>query len=306
MKYYIGIDGGGTKSHCLLLNEKREIVSECFGGPTNFLMLGSEPVCKTILDVIKECREKAKINLNQIDAVFIGTTGAGRRTDAQQLESDFMKYLREQETMLRNVSVESDALVALEGAFDGAPGSILIAGTGSIMYGKDQKDILYRVGGFGRFIGDEGSGYSIGKRGLIAVARHYDGRGTRTLLANLLGINFSIVTPEDLVISIYKKNFDIAAFAPYVFQAAEQNDSVARKIVEEEADELIKHIQAMKKKILVQTLDVAFVGSVLTTDNLLSALLKEKIKADCTDIRLVEAKHSPAFGAALLAIKKIS
>ncbi|MCE1187571.1 MAG: hypothetical protein LWX56_00390 [Ignavibacteria bacterium] len=305
MKYFIGIDGGGTKSHGLLVDENKNIIAEHLGGPTNFLLLGTEKVCETVFNLLKELREKAQVHYNQIEAVFLGTTGAGRRTDAQQLEVEFSKYCTKQNQTFKNFFVDSDALAALEGAFEGAPGSILIAGTGSIMFGKDYKDILYRVGGFGRFIGDEGSGYSIGKKGLIAVARQFDGRGGHTLLYNLLVKEFNINTPEDLITRIYKQNYDIASFAPFVFQAAMQGDAVANDIVLSECDALLEHIVAMHKKIPVKTLDIAFIGSIITSENVFSSRLRARITEQLSDVCVKEALHSPAFGAALLAIKKV-
>lgn len=304
MKYYIGIDGGGTKSDGILIDEKKNVIAQGSGGPTNFLMLGNEPVCETILSLIRSLREKAEIHLNQIETVFLGTTGAGRRTDAQQLETDFAKFCVKQNVQIKRFHVDSDAMAALEGAFDGAPGSILIAGTGSIMFGKDAKDILYRVGGFGRFIGDEGSGFSIGKSGLIAVSKHYDGRGEKTLLANLMEKEFGIASSEDLITRIYKKHFDIAGFAPTVLQAATQGDGSALAILEKESEELLEHIRTMQKKILVKILDVAFIGSLITNDNIYSQLLRKKIVDKLKDVQVKDAMHSPAFGAALLAMKK--
>ncbi len=306
MKYYIGMDGGGTKTHCTLINDQKEILFECSGGPANFLMIGTETVSETIAGLIRKCKEETNIHFNQIDHILIGATGAGRRNDAQTLEQDFRQYCVKTNLFVKNFTVESDALVALEGAFGGNPGSILIAGTGSIMYGKDAKDKLFRVGGFGRFIGDEGSGYSIGKKGLIAVARHLDGRGIPTLLTQLAGKDFQMHTMEDVITSIYKNNFDIASFAPVVLLAAEQGDKAATDILESESEELIQHISAMQKKIPVQNLDVSFIGSLIVNDNIYSRLLRRKIKETLKNINIKTAQYSPSMGAALLALKKMS
>ncbi len=90
---------------------------------------------------------------------------------------------------IKKFVVESDARVALEGAFSGNPGSILIAGTGSIMFGKDSKGNIHRVGGFGRILGDEGSGFHIARSGLTAVAKQFDGRGERTRRRSARGLD---------------------------------------------------------------------------------------------------------------------
>ncbi|GMU86593.1 MAG: N-acetylglucosamine kinase [Ignavibacteriales bacterium] len=306
MNYIIGIDGGGTKTHCVLATRDKAPLFECSGGPSNFLMLGTETVSATILDLIKQCTESQKIGFQMIDAVLLGTTGAGRRSDAEILERDFSSFLSKQNLRIRNFSVESDARIALEGAFSGREGCILIAGTGSILFGKDNKDRIYRVGGFGRFLGDEGSGYMLGRRGLIAAAKNFDGRGPETLLLNLLSQEFKITSPEDLITRIYRENFDIASFAPMVVKAAEQGDQQAVKILEEEIDELVLHIKAIKKKIIVATLQVSFIGGLIANDTYYSCRFRQKISETMHDVNVIDAENSPAYGAVLMAAKKLS
>ncbi len=99
----------------------------------------------------------------------------------------------------------------MEGAFSGKPGCILIAGTGSILFGKDKNGLMHRNGGFGRIIGDEGSGHSIGRKGLSAVAKELDGRGKSTLITKMLNKKYNISSASDLIINVYKNNFDIAS-----------------------------------------------------------------------------------------------
>ncbi|MEO8398565.1 MAG: BadF/BadG/BcrA/BcrD ATPase family protein, partial [Ignavibacteriaceae bacterium] len=209
MKYLIGIDGGGTKTHCVITNHDGKILFECYGAASNFLIRGTEKVSETILNLIDECKNNLKINYSDIESILIGTTGAGRRSDAERLEEAFIRFSKSQGITFNNFRVESDARIALEGAFSGKPGSILIAGTGSIMFGKDSKGGVHRVGGFGRFIGDEGSGFSIGKKGLTAISKNFDGRGEQTLLTDLINEKFKIDSPGKLIIEIHKNNLDI-------------------------------------------------------------------------------------------------
>lgn len=305
VKYVIGIDGGGTKTHSILANENGETLFECYGGPSNFLIIGTEQVSETILELINKSVEHLNISISDISSVLIGTTGAGRRVDAEKLENDFNAYLTSQNISLSDFRVESDARVALEGAFSGAPGSILIAGTGSIMFGKDENNNVHRVGGFGRFIGDEGSGYLIGKKGLAAVAKSFDGRGRNTMLTNLLQQKFNISSSENLINEIYKNNFDIASVAPLVLEAAEKGDPISFQILEQETDELLLHIKAMREKILTKPLSISFVGGILSNQNLYSQKLIEKIVISFDDVAIKEKEHSPAYGAVLMALNRI-
>lgn len=306
MKYLIGMDGGGTKTKCILTDFDLNPIYETTGGPSNFLMLGNEKVSETVLDLINECAKHQKINLADIEAIVIGTTGGGRRSDAESLENAIIESANSKKIVLKNFRVESDARIALEGAFSGKPGSILIAGTGSIMFGKDANGEIHRVGGFGRFLGDEGSGYRIGQRGLNAVAKDFDGRGNKTLITQLALEKFSINSPEDLITEIYRNNFDIASAAPIVIEAAEKNDKEAVKILESESDEMILHISSMKEKLNENVLYVSLIGSLLTTENYYSYMFKEKVVRKFTDVVIKEAENTPEIGAVLMAKNLVS
>lgn len=301
MKYYIGLDGGGTKTKGVLADENFNILTEAQGGPSNFLMLGTDAVSETLFNVISECLEGTTVKMEDIGAVVLGSTGAGRRSDAEQLEKAFIFFTATRGINFEIFRVESDARIALEGAFSGKPGSILIAGTGSIMFGKDAKGGIHRVGGFGRFIGDEGSGYIIGKYGLTAIAKHYDGRGKETVLTELLKSNFSIDDPSQLITQIYKKNFDIASVAPLVIKAAENGDEVCINILDHQSDELIDHIAAMQKMLKEQKLNLSLIGSTIATNNIYSRMFKEKVKKYCKSCTIVKPELPPALGAVVMA-----
>ena len=158
-----------------------------------------------------------------------------------------------------------------------------------------------RVGGFGRFLGDEGSGYMIGKKGLVAVSKQFDGRGEKTLISELLKEKFKIDSPEVLITEIYKNNFDIASVAPLVIEAAQQNDEIALKIIDDETDELLLHISTMQKKINVEILLTAFIGGIITHKNIYSDTLRKKINEQLPNVLVKDAEKPPAIGAVLMA-----
>ncbi len=301
MKYLIGIDGGGTKTHCVITDLNGKILYECFGSASNFLIAGFEKVSATILKLITECRLKLDIQYEDIACVLIGTTGAGRRSDADRLENSFNEFAKSKNIIIKNFRVESDARIALEGAFSGKPGSILIAGTGSIMFGKDAAGAIHRVGGFGRFIGDEGSGYSIGREALIAVSKEFDGRGNKTGITDLLNKKFEIDSSEKLIIEIYKNNFDIASAAPLVLQAAEAGDEISKKIIDDESNELIDHISTMAEKINEPVLNVSFIGGLISGENIYSNALRKKIISHLPKVKIKLPEYPPEIGAILMA-----
>jgi len=306
LKYLIGMDGGGTKTKCILTDVNLNVIYETTGEASNFLVIGAEKVSETILNLVNDITSSQNISSADIDSIVLGTTGGGRRNDAELLENQINNDAKLKSISINKFKVESDARIALEGAFTGNAGSILIAGTGSIMFGKDDKGSIHRVGGFGRFIGDEGSGYRIGRIGLNAVARYFDGRAKHTKIADLLEQEFSISSSEDLITEVYRNNFNIPSLAPLVCEAAESADKIAQRILEDEAEELILHILSMKSKLKVDILKVSLIGSLLTTANYFSYLFNEKVIRKFEDVKIKEAEHSPEFGAALMAKQIIS
>ncbi len=302
MKYFVGLDGGGTKTKCVVTDENLNILFEQSDGPSAFLHLGTEPVSQTIYKLISKAAKSLKIEISNFNAILIGSTGAGRKKDAAKLKYSFKRFLKNKGIVFNNFYVESDARIALEGAFSGQPGSILIAGTGSIMFGKDKNGKIYRVGGFGKLIGDDGSGFSIGRKGLIAVARYYDGRGSATVLRKLLSDNFKIKNTSQLITEVYQNNFDIALFAPFVINAAFEGDKISKQIIQEESDELIAHVKAMQKRLNIETMKLSLIGGTIANDNFYSKIFKKKIDEETKNVIIQLPDYPPEIGAVLMAI----
>lgn len=303
MQYYIGIDGGGTKTHLVCLDSNKRMIGEGFGGNSNFLLNGVEKVSETLFELINSFITGNHLSYSDLKATVLGTTGAGRVTDAQRLEEAVITKFLSHSIQLDNFTVVSDARIALETAFPGVSGSILIAGTGSIMFGKTAKGEILRVGGLGRFLGDEGSGYKLGQRGLIATGRAIDGRGEDTIIRKLVEEKFGFKEPNDLISAVYTNNFDIASVAPLVVEAAAKGDRIAGLILEEESDGLIDHIKAMKIKFGSEQLKLSLVGSVLTKPNRFSEIFKKKLAERHPDVLLQQTELPPVMGAVYLAME---
>ena len=306
MKYLIGFDCGATKSDCALADINGNILYTSTGGAANFLVTGSDGTSRIILSLLNDCIKKFNTDYSKIENIVIGAAGAGRREDAEKLGNSLHKIFSADGIKIKSIKVVSDAQIALQGAFPNEAGCILIAGTGSIIYGKDEKGTIYRAGGFGRLLGDEGSGYSIGRKGLQAAAKHFDGRGDETLIVKLIEEKYSIKTSDELITKVYKENFDIASIAEVVIIAAENEDLIAHHILYEESDNLIQHISTMMKKMNAIDLCVSFAGSLISNKNIYSDLLREKIKTSLPSVKIVTPKHSPVEGAILLAKEMIN
>ena len=286
---------------CVLTDFNFNPLYECQGGPSNFLLIGTQIVSETILSLILESISYLKISPDDIASILIGTTGAGRQNDAQKLKIDFIQYAQSKGFSFKSFNVDSDARIALEGAFSGGPGSLLIAGTGSVIFGKDRSNQIHRVGGFGKLIGDEGSGNTLGRRGLNQVAKEFDGRGNKTLLTEILKRDFGISDSSQLITEVYRNNFDTASFAPKVIEAAQNGDRIANKILEEESNELLLHVKSIFNMIGEETLKLCLIGGTIATENFYSAMFKKKIELHLPKVKIVSAENSPEIGAAFMA-----
>lgn len=298
MKYIIGIDLGGTKTECIIADAEGNILSEAITSGGNPLIVGVGKSAENIRATVNKCNKNIQINYDEVTMAVIGSAGIGRKEDADKLLNELEKI-----SNIKNIKITTDARIALEGAFPDQPGCILIAGTGSIIYGKDEKGKILRVGGFGSIIGDQGGGYSIGRKGLTAVSKEFDGRGKKTLITKILEHKFKIKNSDELITIVYNKNFPVSDAAPLVIKAAEQNDEAAIKILNDESGELIEHIAAIREKLKVEKLKLAFWGSLISGNNYYSNLLRERIKNELIHVELTEPKNSPAIGAILLAKK---
>lgn len=303
--YYLGIDGGGTKTHCILANQDGKILYEGYGGNSNFLLQGVDTVSETIYSLVESVRSAFPFNYPDILSFCIGTTGAGRENDANRLREAVISKFSKHYISFNDFFVVSDARIALEAAFPGVPGAILIAGTGSIMFGKDSAGNIHRVGGFGRFIGDEGSGSMIGRKGLIALARELDGRGEKTLISEFIREKFNISDVQKLITEIYSNNFEIASVAPLVLEAASKGDTKALQIVNDEATELVTHIKAMQKMQNDENLKIAFIGGLIANETMYSKILREKIIESLPTVDVINNDNSPAMGAIFMAMQRV-
>jgi N-acetylglucosamine kinase-like BadF-type ATPase len=287
------------------------ILSEAQGGPSNFHIVGIEKTASTILDLIQTCCHSVGCSVSQIGAVVAGLAGAGRVLDQQRIMERLMEIARTKNFNLEKVSIESDARIALEGAFSGKPGVVVISGTGSIVFGKDERDKIYRAGGWGRLIGDEGSGYAIGREAFRAVAKLLDGYGEKTKLAKLFNKKFGLGTQDAIINAVYGEKYNPASVVPAVMEAALKGDSVAKKILVLACSDLVEVINAVLKKMNkgrkgVPKRPLAFVGSLLMNDNFYSRKIRSAIKRELPLVVIRNAESSPVVGAALMAIRLLN
>lgn len=182
MSYYLGIDGGGTKTTCAVGDESH-LLATASAGPSNIVRVGEAQTRTSLQQSVRQACAAAGITPEQVARTCVGGSGAARPELAELVRRSLAELLTSP------IDVVGDMQIALEAAFDNGPGVIVVAGTGSIAYGRDPHGVTARAGGWGFAIGDEGSAHWIGRAAVSAVLRASDPRPS----------DLSMGTPESWV-----------------------------------------------------------------------------------------------------------
>lgn len=242
--FVLGIDAGGTKTVCLVADEQGHVLGSARGPGANLATLGELEVEK----VLHEVMEQAMVGQSGAPAVIcLGIAGVDRAEDAAIIRS-IMRRIGNKAPVL----VVNDALIALEAGAGDGPGIVLIAGTGSICYGRNDRGHAARAGGWGYILADEGSGWWMGQRAIQAVMRQADGRGPATSLTPRVLAYFGVTDPALVVHEVYyhdPRRRLIAGLGPAVQASVDEGDPVAREIVADAAGELALAARSVAEKL---------------------------------------------------------
>jgi len=293
----LGIDAGGTKTVCQLADEQANILAESRGGGANLQASGELEVEKVLHQVI----ERALVNASaRPAAICLGMAGVDRPRDADVVRGILLRIGHRAQPYVVN-----DALIALEAGVPGGAGVVIVAGTGSIAYGRDAQGRAARAGGWGYVLGDEGSGYWLGRHALRAVVRAADGRGRTTALTARVLAHFHVDRPQDLVWEIYGSGLKptaIASLAGEVGAAAMEGDTLAEDIINAGAVELAGAAASVARRLSLERCPVVLAGGILRG----VAPLRERVLANLSralpdaEARVLEVE--PALGAVRLAL----
>ncbi|NMB44844.1 MAG: ATPase [Firmicutes bacterium] len=309
MKYILGIDGGGSTTTAVLADGTGKVVGAGQGGASNYQTIGLETACDSLSAAIMAAIDDAGVNssvtASDLEAnlvIMLGLAGADRPWDKARLQAALKPKLPIQPAQLL---IENDARIALAGAAGNRPGIILIAGTGSIALGIDQEGRQVRAGGWGPILGDEGSGYSIGRAALTAILREYDGRGRPTSLTKRVLSQLDITNPEELIPLVYQgplKRPKIARLAEVVLDEASQGDPVSQYLITTAAQELVDIAGAVIKRLgwSCQPTTIAGTGGLLRPGNPIWKAIIQILAQSYAQSSLVPPLLPPVLGAILL------
>ncbi len=235
-RHVIGIDGGGTRTRAVVVDEGGTEVGRAEGGPALAGTLDPLGAAQAVAGVARAAATAAGVQV-PVDVLWAGLSGAGREAARRAVERELGRL-----DLARDVRVGTDVEAAFHDAFSGGPGLLLIAGTGSIAWGRAEGGRAGRVGGWGPRIGDEGSAWALSLDALRRVARGADGRAPRTGLQEAILGHLRLSRPEELVQWVADASKRrVASLAPVVCAAAERGDSAASQILARAVQELEGH-----------------------------------------------------------------
>ncbi|MEH2449158.1 MAG: BadF/BadG/BcrA/BcrD ATPase family protein [Nostoc sp.] len=314
MSYVLGIDGGGSKTVCVLMDNLRQVLGRGEAGPSNYQSIGIKATLQSIQSAIHNAVETARItNHVKIDAICLGLAGVGRAADIEVVKALVQDLQNNKLPIIwalqpANIVICNDALIALVGGIGQPVGIVVAAGTGSIVFGRNHQGHTKRVGGWGYILGDEGSAYKIAIAGMNAALKSYDGREISTSLLENFKQHLDLETIEDLIEVIYRRGWEvkqIAALALIIDFAAASGDIVANTIIDDAVKELVQATSTVINAIFTadSVLEVVTTGSVWQGKCNIHERFAASLVKKFPEVKVIFPRYEPAYGAGLLALQ---
>lgn len=296
MPWYLGIDGGGSKTTCLL-GDERAVVASAVAAGSNPIRVGAERSRQALEAAIREACAAGNVQPAQITRTCVGMAGGARPQVEQQVRDSVG------EVVGGEIKVAGDMAIALEAAFPGAPGMVVIAGTGSIAYGRNSRGETARAGGWGFAISDEGSGHWIGRAAVAAAMRAHD-LGENSPLINRIMNSWHLGSRDDVVRAANAiPPPDFAELFPHVLAAAGGGDSRANEILTQAATELAQLARIVADRLWPgqQAFGAAMAGGVFENASLVRQVFSNSLRSLHPQAEVEPKMVEPAQGALWLA-----
>ena len=316
MALYLGIDGGGSRTQAWLGDERGHIVAKAEAGPSNPTKVGMEAAKKELLRAARAVLRKIPtVAAGDKPPVFGAARGRGRPkalleavcagvagVDRAGVSHPLLAWLRKAIPAQHHL-LATDAAIALDAALGAAAGMIVVSGTGSIAYARNQQGQTLRAGGWGASFDDAGAGYDVGRKAIMAALHDFDGRGERTVLTSRIcrALKLSVIT------QIVLKKLEIqqvAALFPLVLEAARQGDRVARRLLAEAACDLAQLALALARRLgRRRIVPVVCAGGVFRSSPTLRRSFARYVRQRMPSARVRLLQREPVEGALAMARK---
>jgi N-acetylglucosamine kinase-like BadF-type ATPase len=299
--YFLGFDGGGTKTDCILAAADGRILARATAGPSNPLRTGYTRAWFSLSEAADLVLSRERITSNHIRGICAGLGGAGRPAVARRVQTFFERSFPNAE-----VDVTTDLEIALEAAFGSGEGMILVAGTGSAAFGRDANGRTARAGGRGPWFSDEGSAFDIGRNAVRAVLLAEENRGPATALTERLFTSLQ-ARGWDSVLDQVAKDPDTVfpKVFPLVAELADQGDAVSREILFVAAASLAALARCVADELggCDREQRIAKLGGAHGRSEYFDAAVNEELARVLPRLKVVELSMSPAEAAVGIAVR---
>ncbi len=303
MKLALGFDGGGTKTHCVLIDAQGHILAESRSGPSNPMRVGFGGAMASVCDGARLALQTAGVSIDDLAAICAGNAGTG-----QPEASERMKTLLSQEFPRALVRICTDLELTLEAAGDG-PVVVLLAGTGSAAVGRDGAGQVVRIGGHGPLVSDEGSAYDVGRRAVMTAMRAFEKKQQDSPLGDrILGeLDFAswqelqaraVAAPDDVFPRVF----------PIVAAAAETGDLAARQLLQLAAADLASLVHDLVERLQLrdQTFLLVKSGGMLCRSAYFDQLIDQRLREAAPNAQFGALAITPGEAAARIALRLLS
>ena len=310
--YFLGVDGGGTKTQVILADEKGNILGVGMVGPTYFRSISKEQILETLEDGIAKSFKNAGLNPKSKDKKIVKSCFGLAGIDSAD-------YYRQTLQLIKKITavnlgpfpiLVNDSVCALRRGTDKGYGISAVAGTGSNCYGKSKFGQEAFASGLGSMLTDEGSSTYVGQKVLHAVGKSFDGRGSKTLLEEIVCEHLGVHNVRDLLPIVENIDFgrtEVSKLAPLCEDASEAGDMVAFEILEECGKELVVMVEAVARRLnmLKDSFDLVCIGGSFKRPNgPIRKYFEKGVKKVISRATVIYPSNEPAMGAVLIAIDK--
>ena len=304
-RFFLGVDGGGTKTRFALLDAGRKLVGEATLGTSYYPEVGVDGVRHVLSTGVATVLADAGIDETQIAYAFFGLPAFGEDSKVtpalRSMPASILRHTR--------YTCDNDMVCGWAGSLGAEDGINIVAGTGSIGYGQ-RGSRAARSGGWGEAFSDEGSAYWIAMQGLNAYSRMSDGRLPVGPLHSLVNQALNLTNDLDLCAQIYGANArsraELAQFSPLIARAAALGDAAAQNIFGKAGIELAQLADALRRKLGYEpgeAVKLSYSGGAFAAGELLMKPFRDALASASADFVLCTPLHEPHYGAALYAAR---
>jgi N-acetylglucosamine kinase-like BadF-type ATPase len=304
----IGVDGGGTRLRAAIATEEGELLGIAEAGSGNYHDVGADEVRTNLGRAVSHAWADSGIKPRRADAIFLGLGSIVTEEDQDVIRT----VVRELEIAPDDrIGVDHDLRVGLAGGLAGQPGIVLIAGTGSSCYGRNDQGQTWQAGGWGPILDDPGSSYWLGLQAMIASIRAHDGRGPDTILRSRVMTELGLSNIREILRRVEltgMKRCEIAALAPLVTESAACGDGVAQSLMERGADELALMIETVANRLgfgQTNQASVVVTGGLTNSGEVFFGPLRRSMQRRAPEACIIDLQLPPVLGGVLLALEMV-